>query len=258
MSYQQIYAWVRKYEEHGVAVLSDKRGKRKDISEMTEVERLRAENRLLQAQIKDKELEVALLKNSSGWKGGGTKRRLSRAFISGGADTFGRDFTAEKPNEKWLTDVTEMKYGNGEKLYLSAILDLKSRDIVAFAIGKSNNNQLVFDTFDMAVWRYPKAKPLIHSDRGLQYTSKQFKARLDAAGMAQSMSRVGRCIDNGPMEGFRGILKCEMYYLRRFKSYEALAAAIENFIYFYNHRRRQRKLERQAPADYRSLLLTAA
>ena len=62
MSYQQIYAWVRKYEEHGVAVLSDKRGKRKDISEMTEVERLRAENRLLQAQIKDKELEVALLK----------------------------------------------------------------------------------------------------------------------------------------------------------------------------------------------------
>lgn len=62
VSYQQIYAWVRKYEEHGVAGLSDKRGKRKDISEMTQVERLRAENRLLQAQIKDKELEVALLK----------------------------------------------------------------------------------------------------------------------------------------------------------------------------------------------------
>ncbi len=62
VSYQQIYAWVRKYEEHGVAGLSDKRGKRKAISEMTELERLRAENRLLQAQIKDKELEVALLK----------------------------------------------------------------------------------------------------------------------------------------------------------------------------------------------------
>ena len=170
----------------------------------------------------------------------------------------GRDFTAKKPNEKWLTDVTEMKYGNGEKLYLSAILDLKSNDIVSFAISKSNNNQLVFDTFDMAVWRYPNAKPLFHSDRGFQYTSKQFKARLDAAGMTQSMSRVGRCIDNGPMEGFWGILKCEMYDLQRFKSYEGLAAAIENFIYFYNHRRRQRRLDKMAPADYRSLFFTAA
>lgn len=168
----------------------------------------------------------------------------------------GRDFTAKKPNEKWLTDVTEMKYGNGEKLYLSAILDLKSRDIVSFAIGKSNNNQLVFDTFDKAVWRYPTAKPLFHSDRGFQYTSKQFKARLDAAGMAQSMSRVGRCIDNGPMEGFWGILKCEMYFLQRFESYEALCSAVENYIYFYNHRRRQRRLDKLAPADYRNLFLS--
>lgn len=170
----------------------------------------------------------------------------------------GRNFTAEKPNEKWLTDVTEMKYGNGEKLYLSAILDLKSRDIVSFAIGKSNNNQLVFDTFDRAVQAHPGAKPLFHSDRGVQYTSKQFRARLDAAGMVQSMSRVGRCIDNGPMEGFWGILKCEMYYLRRFESYDDLAAAIEEYIYFYNHRRRQRGLDKLAPADYRSLFLTAA
>lgn len=170
----------------------------------------------------------------------------------------GRAFTAEKPNEKWLTDVTEMKYGNGEKLYLSAILDLKGRDIVSFAIGRSNNNQLVFDTFDMAVRQYPDAKPLFHSDRGFQYTSKQFKARLDAAGMTQSMSRVGRCIDNGPMEGFWGILKCEMYYLQRFESYEALANAIEDFILFYNHRRRQRRLDRMAPADYRSLVQLVA
>ena len=91
-----------------------------------------------------------------------------------------RDFTATTVNEKWCTDVTEMKYGSeGEKAYLSAILDLKGRDIVSFAIGKSNNNQLVFKTFDLAVEKYPDAHPLFHSDRGFQYTSKQFKAKLD-------------------------------------------------------------------------------
>ena len=154
-----------------------------------------------------------------------------------------RDFTATTVNEKWCTDVTEMKYGSeGEKAYLSAILDLKGRDIVSFAIGKSNNNQLVFKTFDLAVEKYPDAHPLFHSDRGFQYTSKQFKAKLDKHGMKQSMSRVGRCIDNGPMEGFWGILKCEMYYLNHFDTYEELAAAIEQFIHYYNHRRRQHKL----------------
>ena len=151
-----------------------------------------------------------------------------------------RDFTATAVNEIWCTDVTEMKYGsNGEKAYLSAILDLKGRDIVSFAIGKSNNNQLVFETFDLAVKKYPDAHPLFHSDRGFQYTSKLFKAKLDKHGMEQSMSRVGRCIDNGPMEGFWGILKCEMYYLNQFETYEELVAAVEQFIYYYNHQRRQ-------------------
>lgn len=102
-----------------------------------------------------------------------------------------RDFTAENLNEKWLTDVTEMKYGNGQKLYLSAILDLKDKSIVSFVIGVSNNNKLVFDTFDLAVDKYPDARPLFHSDRGFQYTSKFFRNKLDKADMIQSMSRVG-------------------------------------------------------------------
>ena len=169
-----------------------------------------------------------------------------------------RDFTATAVNEIWCTDVTEMKYGsNGEKAYLSAILDLKGRDIVSFAIGKSNNNQLVFETFDLAVKKYPDAHPLFHSDRGFQYTSKLFKAKLDKHGMEQSMSRVGRCIDNGPMEGFWGILKCEMYYLNQFETYEELVAAVEQFIYYYNHQRRQHKLNCLPPATYRSLLEAA-
>ena len=169
-----------------------------------------------------------------------------------------RDFTASKVNEKWCTDVTEMKYGShGEKAYLSAILDLKGKDIVSFAIGKSNNNPLVFETFDLAVKKYPDAHPLFHSDRGFQYTSRQFRAKLDKQGMTQSMSRVGRCIDNGPMEGFWGILKCEMYDLNHFDTYEELAAAVEQFIHYYNHKRRQHKLNCLPPATYRSLLEAA-
>lgn len=169
-----------------------------------------------------------------------------------------RDFTAKTVNEKWLTDVTEFKYGDNAKLYLSAILDLKDKSIVSFVMGRKNNNKLVFDTFDLAVSKCPDAHPIFHSDRGFQYTNKQFKARLDKAGMIQSMSRVGRCIDNGPMEGFWGILKCEMYYLSNFKDYESLVAAINSYMYFYNYERRQKKLNKMSPITYRQLLETVA
>lgn len=144
-----------------------------------------------------------------------------------------RNFHADKPNEKWLTDVTEFKWYEGpvvHKLYLSAIFDLCDRRVVAYKIGTSNNNQLVFDTFDEAVAKNPNAHPLFHSDRGFQYTSKIFRAKLDKAKMIQSMSRVGRCIDNGPMEGFWGILKSEMYYLRKFTDEQELIDAIELYI----------------------------
>ena len=164
-----------------------------------------------------------------------------------------REFYADKPNEKWLTDVTEFKWYEGpviHKLYLSAIFDLYDRRIVAYKIGISNNNKLVFDTFDEAVAKYPNAHPLFHSDRGFQYTSKVFRAKLDKAKMVQSMSRVGRCIDNGPMEGFWGILKSEMYYLRKFTDEQELTAAIENYILFYNTKRYQKRLRCMTPMEF--------
>lgn len=170
----------------------------------------------------------------------------------------GRRFAAEKLNEKWLTDVTEFKYGDGKKLYLSAILDLKDKSIVSYQIGPSNNNALAFETFDAAVQRYPDAKPLFHSDRGFQYTSKLFRVKLDAQGMAQSMSRVGRCIDNGPIEAFWGTLKAEMYYLHKFPDSDSLQRAIEEYIHFYNNTRYQEKLGGLAPLEYRASLLAAA
>ena len=164
-----------------------------------------------------------------------------------------REFHADKANEKWLTDVTEFKWYDGpdvHKIYLSAILDLYDRRIVAYKIGTSNNNKLVFDTFDEAIEKNPNAHPLFHSDRGFQYTSKHFRAKLDAAKMVQSMSRVGRCIDNGPMEGFWGILKSEMYYLRKFSSEQTLTSAIEEYIHFYNTRRYQKRLRCMTPMEF--------
>ncbi len=164
-----------------------------------------------------------------------------------------RDFKATVPFEKWLTDVTEFKYYIGpevKKLYLSAILDLYDRRIIAYKLGDSNNNALVFETFDEATALYPQAKPIFHSDRGFQYTNKIFHQKLVEAGMIQSMSRVGRCLDNAPMEGWWGILKSEMYYLKKFTSREELVSAIENYIHFYNTRRYQKRLNCMTPCEY--------
>ena len=171
-----------------------------------------------------------------------------------------REFYADRPNAKWLTDVTEFKYYIGlevHKLYLSAILDLFDRRIVSFVIRDRNDNALVFETFDKAVAENPDAPPLFHSDRGLQYTNRLFHAKLERAGMTQSMSRVGKCIDNGPMEGFWGILKRERYYGRRFTSREELVKMIEDYIAYYNTGRLQRGLGVLTPLEKHKQYLAA-
>jgi transposase InsO family protein len=168
-----------------------------------------------------------------------------------------RDFSAATLNEKWLTDVTEFKLTNGTKAYLSAIIDLYDNSIVSYVLGHSNNNKLVFDTFDLAIERNLNASPLFHSDRGFQYTSKAFKLKLDKVSATQSMSRIGRCIDNGPIEGFWGIIKSEMYYLRKFDNFDELKLAIDNYIEFYNNRRFQKRLKGLSPIEYRTQTLVA-
>ena len=163
-----------------------------------------------------------------------------------------REFYADAPNQKWLTDVTEFKYYIGlekHKVYLSAILDLYDRRIVAYVIRDNNNNPLVFDTFDQAIANNPGAHPLCHSDRGFQYTNRIFHNKLEAAGMTQSMSRVAKCIDNGPMEGFWGILKRERYYGRRFTDRKSLVSMIETYIEYYNNKRLQRNLGVLTPME---------
>lgn len=172
-----------------------------------------------------------------------------------------RNFHADKPNEKWLTDVTEFKWYEGvqvHKVYLSAILDLYDRRIPAFVIRDSNDNALVFDTFDAAVAANPDAHPLFHSDRGCQYTNRTFHAKLEAAGMTQSMSRVAHCIDNGPMEGLWGVLKRERYYGKRFTDRESLVQMIEEYIDYYNSKRLQRNLGILTPMEKHDLYFKAA
>ena len=172
-----------------------------------------------------------------------------------------RNFAASKPNEKWATDVTEFKWHEGpvvRKLYLSAILDLYDRSIVEYAISCRNDNALVLTTFDRAIAANPDAKPIFHSDRGFQYTSKVFQSKLAEQGMTQSMSRVGHCIDNGPTEGFWGIVKAEMYYLQKFTSEEELRQAIKEFIHYYNEGRYQARFGFKAPAEVRAAALASA
>lgn len=170
---------------------------------------------------------------------GCTRQAVDPQFIA--ENVLNRKFTADRPNEKWLTDVTEFKWydenRDKHKVYLSAILDLYDRRIVSYVIRDHNDNPLVFDTFDQAIAANPGATPLCHSDRGFQYTNRVFHTKLEKAGMTQSMSRVGKCIDNGPMEGFWGILKRERYYGKRFRSREELVSMIENYIYYYNNER---------------------
>jgi len=171
-----------------------------------------------------------------------------------------RQFHAAKPNEKWVTDVTEFKWYKGievHKVYLSAILDLYDRRIVAFEIGDRNDNPLVFKTFDKAIKANPGAHPLFHSDRGFQYTNRTFHHKLETASMTQSMSRVAHCIDNGPMEGFWGILKRERYYGRRFTSKQELITMIRIYITYYNTRRVQRNLGVLTPLEKHNLYLAA-
>lgn len=132
---------------------------------------------------------------------GCTRQAANPQYIA--ENILNREFTAKAQNEKWLTDVTEFHYYIGmekHKVYLSAILDLYDRRIVSYVIRDKNNNALVFDTIDNALLRNPGAQPLFHSDRGFQYTNRTFHTKLVNAGIIQSMSRVAKCIDNGPME----------------------------------------------------------
>ena len=143
-----------------------------------------------------------------------------------------RNFRAEKPNQKWVTDVTEFNLF-GEKLYLSPILDLCSGDLVSYTISARPVLDMVTSMLDKAFEKLPDGTGLIlHSDQGWQYQHKKYQTMLKEKGIRQSMSRKGNCLDNAVIENFFGLLKSELLYLQKFDSIEHFKreGPTENFV----------------------------
>lgn len=167
-----------------------------------------------------------------------------------------RDFNTSKPNEKWTTDVSEFRCGQG-KLYLSPIMDLYDGSIVSYDISTSPDFTQTKRMIDEAFDQYPVLKGLIfHSDQGWQYQMKPYQKWLKDKGVLQSFSRKGNCMDNSLMENFFGIMKNEMYYGNEFASLEELRKAMEEYIVYYNTERINIKRKGLSPLAYRQQSLS--
>ena len=169
-----------------------------------------------------------------------------------------RDFRADRPNQKWVTDVTEFSLF-GEKLYLSPILDLHSSDLVSYTISERPVLSMVTTMLNQAFEKIPDNTNLIlHSDQGWQYQHKQYQRMLREKGIRQSMSRKGNCLDNAVIENFFGLLKSELLYLQDFESMEHFKRELINYLDYYNNRRIKAKLKGLPPAVHRQQALSAA
>ena len=170
-----------------------------------------------------------------------------------------RDFSAKKPNEKWVTDITEFSLF-GEKLYLSPILDLFNGEIISYNLSRSPNFAQTLDMLEKAFAKIPDdSKLILHSDQGWQYQMKDYRQRLLKKGIVQSMSRKANCLDNSVMENFFGLLKSELLYLQKFHDINHFINELHDYIYYYNHFRIKTKLKGLSPVGFRtkSLLLTS-
>ena len=164
-----------------------------------------------------------------------------------------REFKADKPNQLWLTDVTEFRVkGEEKKLYLSPVLDVYNSEIISYTLSYHPTIELTNTMLDKALDKLKNKNNLtIHSDQGFHYQHSSWTNKLEKMNIRQSMSRKGNCIDNSPMENFFGILKQEMFYGEGFKSYDHLISEIEKYIKWYNEDRIKTKLNGMSPVMYR-------
>lgn len=163
-----------------------------------------------------------------------------------------RNFKARKPYQKWVTDVTEFAVA-GKKLYFSPVLDLYNSEVISYSISDRPTFYQTMDMLKKALKKLPAgARPVLHSDQGWQYQMKAYQQELRKSRIRQSMSRKGNCLDNAVMENFFGLLKSELFYMQRFKSYEALQQAIVDYVQYYNNDRIKLKLNGLSPVQYRT------
>lgn len=167
------------------------------------------------------------------------------------ANVLQRQFMAEQPNQKWVTDVTEFNV-LGEKLYLSPVMDLFNGEVVSYQMDTQPRFKMVGDMLRKALGKLGrKEKPLLHSDQGWQYQSRAYRRLLADHGLVQSMSRRGNCLDNAAMESFFGTLKSEFFHLNKFGSVAQLQEGLHDYIRYYNHQRIKLKLKGLSPVQYR-------
>lgn len=174
---------------------------------------------------------------------------LARNHVSG--NLLGRNFTASRPDEKWVSDITYIKVEKGF-VYLAVIMDLFSRKIIGWSLDTTMTNQLIMDAFKMAVTSR-KVEPglILHSDRGVQYRSGEYQALLLGEGIRPSMSRKGNCWDNAAMESFFARFKVEALYAEDVRSkQEAYSCVFEYIELFYNSHRRHSTLGYKSPRAY--------
>ncbi len=168
-----------------------------------------------------------------------------------------RNFKAIIPDRHWYSDITEFHL-NGEKLYLSPVMDGCTQEIVAYTLNRHPVLKQVMDMLDQAYQKHPALNGLIfHTDQGWQYQHAAFQAWLKNHGVSQSMSRKGNSLDDGLMEGFFGILKREMFYgfEKTFKTMGELEQAIKEYIHYYNHDRIKTVLKNHTPIEYRNMVI---
>lgn len=162
-----------------------------------------------------------------------------------------RDFFAKAPNEKWATDITEFNV-NGQKLYLSACMDLYNGEIIAHRMARRPVFDLVASTMDVALSRSKDTTGLtVHSDQGWHYKMQPYRAMLTHRGVTQSMSRKGNCFDNAVIESFFGTLKAEYFHLAKLDDLHDLEAGVNDYIHYYNHQRIKLGLKGLSPVEYR-------
>ena len=164
-----------------------------------------------------------------------------------------RDFTAERPNEKWLTDITEIKARDG-KVYLSPMIDCHDGKIVAYTAGFSPNAELANGMLVKAAESLPEgARPLVHSDRGCHYRWPGWLDLMERYGLTRSMSAKGCSPDNAAAEGFFGRMKTESVYPERWeeRTRDEVLVLIDDYIRWYNHERIKQSLGWMSPVQYR-------